>query len=213
MDNQEAIKRLTVKIQTRRFKRKCYRFMWICVISALASMLIINSSSAKEIKVMQEDTLNQIMEIRQDMDRLMYEPSTTYYRIPLSEEKQDFVFETCKQYSNVNPLIVFAVMEQESDYRENVISNGNYGIMQINLNSNKDLVSQFGITDIMDFEQNVHAGIYKLSCALENTDSLDKALMVYNQGGNGAKRDWNKGIYQSEYSQSVIRKIAEIKEK
>lgn len=223
MSNQNAIQRLSEKIRTWKFKKRCYFIIWVFIIAVVIAVpvILIGNMMAVEamqqdIKVMQRDTLDQIMELRQEVDTIKAdkppEPETAYYDIPLSDQQQDSAFEVCRQF-HIEPRLLFAVMEKESGYRADLVSNGDYGIMQINVSSNKELRSWLGITDFLDYEQNILAGAYKLSCAISNTDTLDKALMVYHQGTAGAQQDWNAGIYKTKYSQAVLAIAYTIKEK
>lgn len=134
--------------------------------------------------------------------------SAYYYDLPLSDEKQDYVFEKCEEY-DVPCELVFAVMGAESTYTEDRISsNGDYGIMQINEINHPQLTAELGVTDFMDYEQNVLCGVYMLSHYYHLYTDFNKIAMCYRYGENGAKEMWDHGIYETDYTRQIVRAIA-----
>jgi hypothetical protein len=132
------------------------------------------------------------------------------YNIPLDVELQKYTFEICSE-NNVDYIMVLAVMDQESDYREKVISKTNdYGIMQINQVNHEWLEDKLGVDDFLDAKQNILAGVYMLGILTEKYEETSKVLMAYNCGENGAKKLWDKGIYSTEYSRNIQEKMEEL---
>lgn len=135
------------------------------------------------------------------------EPEFKAYDVPLSVELQEYAQKQGEK-SSVPLNLVLAVIWQESGFRPNVVSHtGDYGLMQVNECNHKALRQELGVTDIMDERQNILAGIHILSQAVEQTDSLNDALMVYNLGPAGAKRQWAKGVTSTPYSRGVLEKM------
>lgn len=138
------------------------------------------------------------------------EDGFTPYDIPLEEELQKYTFEICLE-NNVDYIMVLALMDQESDYTEKVISKTNdYGIMQINQVNHKWLEDKLGVEDFLDAKQNILAGVHMLKALTEKYEDTNKILMAYNKGENGAKKLWDKGIYSTEYSRNIQAMMAEI---
>lgn len=138
------------------------------------------------------------------------EPEFKAYDVPLSVELQEYAQEQCEK-SRIPLSLILAVMWQESRFRPDVVSHtGDYGLMQINKCNHKALRQELGVTDILDAKQNIRAGIHLLGAAIEQTDSLNDALMVYNLGPVGAKRQWEKGITSIGYSREVLQKMNEL---
>lgn len=133
------------------------------------------------------------------------EPETKYFDIPLSTEIQDYTYSLCDEYE-VPCELVYGMIEVESSFRANVISETNdYGLMQINKCNHEWLAEKLGITDILDPKQNILAGVYMISSHLESTEGdIPLALMQYNWGETGAKRLWDQGIYSTEYTDKVV---------
>lgn len=130
------------------------------------------------------------------------EPQLIYYDIPLSEELQEVTIDLCSKY-DVDPIIAFALMQKESTYQVNVISKTNdYGIMQINKINHEWLSEELGITDFLDPNQNIEAGLYMLGDYLEKYD-LHQALMSYNMGEKGARKAISRGNCSSKYSRDI----------
>lgn len=140
------------------------------------------------------------------------EPKIPIYDIPLSEDLQKFTFEKCVQY-DVDYIMVLAIMETESSYREGLVVDGNYGLMQINRGNHKYLRDALGTTDFLDPRQNIEAGIFWLSGIYENFDDPNQILMVYNMGGTIAQALMDEGRESTWYSREVMRTMDEIREK
>ena len=130
-------------------------------------------------------------------------PGNTYYNCPLSYELQDYIRELCDE--NGLPMsLVIALIEIESSFRASVISGTNdYGLMQINTCNHEWLSEKYGITDFLDPYQNVFCGITILSQHYNRFQDENKALMAYNLGATGAKRWWDKGVYETKYTQKI----------
>lgn len=140
------------------------------------------------------------------------ESEVRIYNIPLDEELQEHTFYLCKE-NDLDYEMVLAMMDQESDYREKVISKTNdYGIMQINQVNHEWLEEELGIDDFLDAEQNILAGIRILAELTEKYEDPHRVLMAYNCGETGAKRLWKQGKTTSEYSRSIMARAEELRE-
>ena len=123
----------------------------------------------------------------------------------LDDATQQMILEKCEEY-NIDFAFTMAVIFKESSFKPNVISSdgGDYGLMQINKINHKWLSEQLGITDFLDPEQNVTAGLYMLRQLFEKYEDPALVLMAYNMGEGGAKKQWDKGIYTSDYADAVL---------
>jgi hypothetical protein len=127
------------------------------------------------------------------------------YDVPLEPELQRHIYRECERYDIVDDYaLVLKLIKQESTYQADLVSNGNYGLMQINHIHLDWIASALGYTDMLDPYQNVSAGICILSGCLKDYEDPHMALMVYNKGKAGAKTFWNKGIYSTNYTNSII---------
>ena len=114
---------------------------------------------------------------------------------------------------NVEMELVLAIMKVESDFNSDVISDTNdYGLMQINIVNHESLQKKLSIYDFLDPYDSARAGIYMLS-GLDWCENDVQRLMCYNMGVTGAKRAWNKGIQETEYSKKVLKTKEELREK
>lgn len=135
------------------------------------------------------------------------EPRYIYYNVPLADDLQEYTQDLCKEHG-VQYELVLALMSAETDYRTNIISKTNdYGIMQINKINHERLSKTLGITDYLDPEQSIRAGIYMLSEIAENYDTPQEILMVYNRGHAGAKRLWRQGTTTTKYTNRVLERM------
>ena len=131
--------------------------------------------------------------------------------VELDEELQEFIY--CLSYGyNIDYAFVMGLIEAESNYQVDVVSSTNdYGLMQINTVNHEWLNEKLGVTDFLDPYQNTRSGIYILRNLFEKYEDPEKVLMAYNMGENGAKRLWDKGIYETDYTNKVIKNIMKIK--
>ena len=131
--------------------------------------------------------------------------------VELDEELQEFIY--CLSYGyNIDYAFVMGLIEAESNYQVDVVSSTNdYGLMQINTVNHEWLNEKLGVTDFLDPYQNTRSGIYILRNLFEKYEDPEKVLMAYNMGETGAKRLWDKGIYETDYTNKVIKNIMKIK--
>ena len=136
------------------------------------------------------------------------------YDIPLDAGLQKYTFDTCVEYGiEKHYELVLAIMWRESNFDINAVSSTNdYGIMQINACNHNALKKKLKFVDIMEPENNIEAGIYLISCMLKKYDRHE-ALMAYNMGEAGARRQWRRGNYTSSYSRDIIDKANKILDK
>ena len=129
--------------------------------------------------------------------------------IPMDEDMQEFIY--CLSYGyNIEFPFVMALINQESSFREDVVSiSDDYGLMQINSVNHDWLTETLGVTDFNDPYQNTRSGIFILRKLFEKYEDPVKVLMAYNMGETGASRLWEKGIYETNYSNKIMEKAAE----
>lgn len=131
------------------------------------------------------------------------EPVEIYYDCPLTHDLQDYIRELCEK-NEIPMSLVIAMIEVESSFRTNAVSStSDYGLMQINKINHEWLSEKYGITDFLDPYQNVLCGITMLSQHYNRFQDMDKSLMAYNLGATGAKRMWDKGIYETSYTRKI----------
>lgn len=140
----------------------------------------------------------------------LYEPiadEPVYYDVPLEHPLQDRLFDLCEEYG-VPVEMALAVMEQESRFQADVVSEGgDQGLFQINPVNNDWLQETLGLDDVMEPMQNMEAGIYMLS--LFDYEDPHKRLMAYNCGIGRAKELWEGGVTRTSYSEEVTERMKE----
>lgn len=124
--------------------------------------------------------------------------------VSMDKDLQEFIY--CLSYGyNMDFPFVMGVIRQESVFNPTAQSNtGDVGLMQINEINHDWLSEKFGITDFTDPYQNARAGIYILRTLFEKYDDPAQVLMAYNMGETGAKRLWDKGVFETEYSKNIM---------
>lgn len=122
----------------------------------------------------------------------------------MNDDLQEFVYYLSAGY-NIDFTLVMALIQHESSFRSDVVSSTNdYGLMQINKMNHEYLTETIGVTDFLDPYQNIRAGMFTLRKLFERYQDTDMVLMAYNMGENGAERLWSKGIYETDYTQSIL---------
>ena len=123
---------------------------------------------------------------------------------PLDDATQQMIYEKSQEY-NVDFAFVMAVIFRESSFNPEAVGKTNdYGLMQINKVNHEWLSKELGITDFLDPEQNVTAGLYMLQDLFEKYDEAGLVLMAYNMGEPTAKKLWNQGIYSTDYAEAIL---------
>ena len=124
--------------------------------------------------------------------------------VPMDEDLQEFIFYLSQAYE-MDFTFVMALIQRESGYKPDVISKTNdYGLMQINEINHPYLQEQLGITDFTEPYGNVRAGMFILRKLFEKYETPEKVLMAYNMGETGASRLWEQGIFEINYSKSIL---------
>lgn len=96
------------------------------------------------------------------------------YDVPMSDELQRYIREQAER-QDVPFEIALAVIERESSYQPDAVSDtGDFGLMQINICNHRWLYEELGITDVMDPEQNIEAGLYILGQAFQRYEELER---------------------------------------
>ncbi|MCL2706192.1 MAG: lytic transglycosylase domain-containing protein [Spirochaetaceae bacterium] len=135
----------------------------------------------------------------------------------MEETIQDTLLDLCSAYE-VDPVLILSVIKHESEFIASSINKNNrngtidYGLMQINNINHDKLKYELKITDLLNPEQNIHAGIYMLSEYLKKYE-LHEALICYNMGERKFKELAAKGIKSTGYSRKITEIMQTIKYK
>ena len=127
--------------------------------------------------------------------------------IPLSEEFQTSINKVAKSYE-IDPLIVFSMIEKESAYETTAVSdNGDSeGLMQVQRKHHEERMDKLGATDLFDPYKNVLVGVDYLAELLTKYGDMEMALTAYNAGPSGADEHYfSKGVYANEYAEAVLK--------
>lgn len=114
-----------------------------------------------------------------------------FFPVPLDHEVQAFVIRACEEL-NMNPAVIIAMIDQESDFREDCVGdNGEaVGLMQIQQKWHLERMDKLGVTDLTNPLQNVAVGIDYLAELIDKGNGLEWAVAAFNAGATGA----NNGI-------------------
>lgn len=120
-----------------------------------------------------------------------------------SAEIDAYILDSCARYA-IDPLLIFAQMNQESSFKLRALSNkGASGLMQLM----PATARRFGVTDIYDPQQNIEGGVKYMRWLLDTfNQDLQLALAGYNAGeGAVMKYGWEIPPYNE--TQNYVRRI------
>ena len=134
------------------------------------------------------------------------------YDVPMSKDLQIFTQEMCEDYK-VDFKLVLAVIAVESGFRSTAYNEKTdcCGLMQVNAVNLPVLREKLGVTNLFDSYENVLSGIYILRYALNYGGDTVHALMIYNNGLNGAKKLIQKGIHSTDYTDKVLLEMKKLR--
>ena len=126
--------------------------------------------------------------------------------IPLDQDIQIYAFNKCIQYG-IDYNVFLGLMRQESGFNPKAISkSSDYGLCQINACNHNWMKEIYGNDwDWSNPYDTIDAAFTILEGAKPNYNNYHHLLMAYNAGVGGAKRKYfDKGIYSTNYSRSVM---------
>lgn len=134
------------------------------------------------------------------------------YNVPMSIEDQMLVERIAARF-NVHEELVFGVMWAESRYDRGAVGkNDRYlGVMQVSTSNLPILEKYLGVTDLMDFEQNVTAGCYFLGHYADLYEHNMNIMLLYYHGGyKYANPMIQEGILEDRYVREVFAEMDRI---
>jgi hypothetical protein len=116
-----------------------------------------------------------------------------------------YIEESCARH-DIDPLLIYAQMKQESRFKRKAVSHkGAGGLMQLM----PDTASRFGVKNLYDPKQNIEAGVKYMRWLLDKFDGdVRLALAGYNAGEGAVMRYDNRIPPYRETRQYVVRIIA-----
>lgn len=171
-------------------------YLLLSPVTANAPSAVTTAPEAAQTEAVQEPTPGPTPEPVRHRDDIVSDGRLLAYE--LQETMQDL----CERYG-VPYALALAIAEVETHFDPDAVSSGgDTGLMQINPCNHAWLLEQ-GM-DVHTYAGNIDAGIYIIAGHLDAYGDTEKALMAYNCGRGGAKKLWDAGIYQTDYSRKVM---------
>lgn len=109
-----------------------------------------------------------------------------YLKYPLAY--YDLIFNKAKK-NNVDPLLVLAVMREESHFRKNAISTAKaYGLMQVIYPTAKRYDKNITEEELFKEHKNIDIGVRYLGFLLKNFKHIEEAVSAYNAGEHNVEK-------------------------
>ena len=125
------------------------------------------------------------------------------YDIPLDKDLQKHIYNLCIE-NRIPYELVLGVIKCESTFRANIISNGDYGLMQINLRVHRTMFAEAGYDDVLDPYQNTAYAVQYLNKFYKKYKDEHASLMCYNMGESRYLELLKQDITSSVYSRNVM---------
>ncbi len=123
----------------------------------------------------------------------------------LAYDLQELMQDRCEVYG-VPYALALAIAEVETHFDPDAVSpTHDYGLMQIN-QVNHEWLQGLGM-DPLTHAGNIEAGLYMIGNYLSQYGDTEMALMAYNNGPGGAKKLWDAGTYQTDYTRKVMKAL------
>lgn len=120
----------------------------------------------------------------------------------LAYDLQEIMQDRCEVYG-VPYALALAIAEVETHFDPDAVSpTHDYGLMQIN-QVNHEWLQGLGM-DPLTYAGNIDAGLYMIGNYLSQYGDTEMALMAYNNGPGGARKLWDAGTYQTDYTRKVM---------
>ena len=120
----------------------------------------------------------------------------------LAYDLQEIMQDQCERYG-VPYALALAIAEVETHFNPDATSPASdYGLMQIN-QYNHEWLQGLGM-DPLTHAGNIEAGVYIVGSYLDRYRDTEQALMAYNNGPTGARKLWDAGVYQTDYTRKVM---------
>lgn len=162
------------------------------------------------LKSIQEEKRKEVINNKIIQAQIQVQKEIPLYDIPLNIDIQKYIYKISKE-KNIPHELILGVIKTESDFRPNQThknKNGSIdiGLMQVN-SCHVDICKELGITNLYDPYQNIKIGATLLANIYNSYPNIHKAMMVYNMGLGGARRNWKVGRSSTDYSRKVVNNI------
>ena len=121
------------------------------------------------------------------------------------------IVEECDNYKNLDPYLILAVIQVESEFAPRAVSNrGAIGLMQVMPKTGDYVAKEYGISyegrkSLYDPLVNVKLGIRYLSFLAERYDNTENALAAYNYGPSNFEKALSANRKTFGYVKKVLR--------
>lgn len=124
------------------------------------------------------------------------------------------VIESCERWGeeyNVSPELLEAMCWHETRCRSNLENGGCYGMTQINPKYHSGTMKLLGVTDLTDYDQNIHVCAYTIAEYAKQEEDLYCVLMMWNCGSSRGKKLYYKEKF-TDYAKEVAEEARKLEE-
>lgn len=123
------------------------------------------------------------------------------------------IYESCIYYGlqyDIEPELLQAIVERESNYDVYAYNDGCIGLMQISEYWHRDRMARLGVNSLYDIDGNIHVGADILSELIATYNDIPTALMAYHGEKNFLQA--SEQGYVSRYALYILERAEQIKE-
>lgn len=146
------------------------------------------------LKALNSDYENSINIATSILKNYRLNPNSPIWRLAYPLYFWEYILNTCKNYSSLDPLLVCGVIRQESRFDKNALSTSDaYGLMQLIPPTARSISKQININlssleSLKDPKTNISLGVNYLNGLISDFSNPLFAIAAYNAGPNAVKK-------------------------
>lgn len=124
------------------------------------------------------------------------------------------VVKSCEKWGDeygICPELLEAMCWHETRCRSNLENGGCLGMTQINPKFHKETMELLGVTDLTDYDQNIHVCAYTIAEYAKQEEDLYCVLMMWNCGSNRGRELFYKDVFTT-YAKEVSEESRKLEE-
>lgn len=189
-----------------RIKGSIIMLAFAVMIAGAGKLRCVNAEESENVKRMPIVTGTPVVKVVEVIET----DKPEYFKVPLSHDIQDHIFEVCEEYG-IAPALVVAMIAQESDFRADEVGDdgSSTGLLQVQQKWHQERMDRLGCDNLLDPYQNITVAVDYISELKDINPDLYWVLMAYNGGFRYADERMESKEY-SDYAVEVTQYAARL---